>query len=299
MKKILLGTCLFFLLLILMPISARAQSVTITADPTTASVGDKITFTIDVADTPAGSSKVKLYIADTVIMGPEGAYLKDSWDAPDAGASASHRYVWDTKAAGSNPGEHYVNVFVLDADGFIKLNQTTTYTLAAASSSPTPKPSGSHAGSPTPTPSGTRTSTSSSAIGDFGTIIFPSTKISSIRDLIVAIIDWLLILAGSLAVIAIIYSGIIYITAGADTTKAETAKKNLIWAIIGVVVISLALVIINTVVSVLQGNTGASSSTPTPSISSSVSPVPSPSYSMGPPLPPSPSPVYSMGPPLP
>jgi hypothetical protein len=94
---------------------------------------------------------------------------------------------------------------------------------------------------------------SAAATGDWGTIIFPSTKISSLTGLVSAIIDWLLVLAGALAVIAIIYSGLMYITSGGDTAKAENAKKNLIWAIIGVVVIALALVIVNTVVNVVGG----------------------------------------------
>lgn len=50
--------------------------------------------------------------------------------------------------------------------------------------------------------------------------------------------------AGILALIALIYSGILYITAGGDQTKAEKAKKNLTWAIIGVLVTFMAYIII-------------------------------------------------------
>jgi len=86
-------------------------------------------------------------------------------------------------------------------------------------------------------------------------ITFPDTKIeiTSIKDLIVTIINWLLGLGGVLAVIAIVYSGIMYITAGGDQTKAENAKKNLIWAITGIVLILLALVIINEIAGILGG----------------------------------------------
>jgi len=67
------------------------------------------------------------------------------------------------------------------------------------------------------------------------------------------VIDWILLVAGGLAVIAIVYSGIMYITSGGDTTKAETAKKNLIWAISGIVVITLAYVIIQWTQVILSG----------------------------------------------
>jgi len=72
---------------------------------------------------------------------------------------------------------------------------------------------------------------------------------------VAAIITWLLGFAGALAVIAIVWSGVMYITAGGDPTKAESAKKNLIWAITGVVVILLAYVIIQWVGNILNYGT--------------------------------------------
>lgn len=87
---------------------------------------------------------------------------------------------------------------------------------------------------------------------EWGKIVFPSTKIGSISDLVGAIINWSLGLAGAFAVIAIVYSGIMYITAGGDAEKAANARKNLTWAIIGIVIIMLALVIVNTVIEVIK-----------------------------------------------
>lgn len=91
------------------------------------------------------------------------------------------------------------------------------------------------------------------AASDVGTISFPDTKITSIEDLIVTIINWLLGFVGALAVVAVVYSGIMYITSGGDPAKAEAAKKNLAWAIMGIIVVALALIIINTIVQVLGG----------------------------------------------
>lgn len=81
-------------------------------------------------------------------------------------------------------------------------------------------------------------------LGNLGNIDLPSSRFANAEELILAIINWILSLGGALAVIAIVYSGIMYMMAGADETKAETAKKNLIWAITGVVIIILALIII-------------------------------------------------------
>lgn len=83
-------------------------------------------------------------------------------------------------------------------------------------------------------------------------ISLPPSKFTDLSSLMSAAITWLLVAGGALAVVAIVYSGISYITAGGDPTKAETAKKNLIWAIIGVVIIALALVIVNTVAEVVR-----------------------------------------------
>jgi len=62
-----------------------------------------------------------------------------------------------------------------------------------------------------------------------------------------------------------------YITSGGDPTKAESAKKNLIWAITGIVVILLAYVIVQWVGNIL--NYG-STATPSPAASQLSSPSP-------------------------
>lgn len=49
------------------------------------------------------------------------------------------------------------------------------------------------------------------------------------------------------AFVSIIYSGIMMITAGGDATKFEAGKKNLLWSIIGVIIILLSYLIIKLV----------------------------------------------------
>ena len=68
-----------------------------------------------------------------------------------------------------------------------------------------------------------------------GEIDLPQGRFDTTRELVVGIGTWIFGFIASLAVIAIIWSGIMYITAGGDTAKSDTAKKNLTWAIIGLV----------------------------------------------------------------
>jgi hypothetical protein len=80
-----------------------------------------------------------------------------------------------------------------------------------------------------------------------------SSKYKDLNDLMLHLANRLIEICGGLALIAVVYSGIMYITAGGDTAKAETARKNLTWAIIGVAVAILAGVIVTIVNGVLTG----------------------------------------------
>lgn len=54
------------------------------------------------------------------------------------------------------------------------------------------------------------------------------------------VINTLLVVCGALAVIMIALAGVKYITAGGDTAKAEKAKSQVLWAMVGLVVISFS-----------------------------------------------------------
>lgn len=72
-------------------------------------------------------------------------------------------------------------------------------------------------------------------------------------EIIITFLRVALSLAAIIAVVAIVVSGFIYITAGADERKAEKAKDGLKYAIIGLVVIGISVAIVNLVVNTLQG----------------------------------------------
>ena len=90
-------------------------------------------------------------------------------------------------------------------------------------------------------------------------INLPNSKFSSLEDLSHGAANYLLGFAGALATIAVVYSGIMYMTAAntvaakGDVGKVEKAKKNLTWAIMGIVIVILALVIVNEIPKILGG----------------------------------------------
>lgn len=69
------------------------------------------------------------------------------------------------------------------------------------------------------------------------------------------IITWVLFLAGALAIIYLIYGGLLYITAAGDAEKATKGRTALINAIIGIVIIALSYVIVTWVVSIITSGT--------------------------------------------
>jgi len=71
---------------------------------------------------------------------------------------------------------------------------------------------------------------------------------TSLTQLIEQIINVLLVVVGILAVIYLIYGGIMYITAGGDAEKANKGRVAITNAIIGIVIIMLALAIYNFVI---------------------------------------------------
>ena len=77
------------------------------------------------------------------------------------------------------------------------------------------------------------------------------------REIADNIINWVLVLAGVIAVVYLVYGGILYITAGGDAEKATKGRTAVINAIIGIIIILLAIVIVNWVMRIVQtGNAG-------------------------------------------
>jgi cytochrome bd-type quinol oxidase subunit 2 len=79
----------------------------------------------------------------------------------------------------------------------------------------------------------------------------------SIFALVSTVMNWLLGLIGVLAVVAFVISGILYLTAAGDEEQIERAKSTMMFAIIGLVVALVGLVIVNAVGGITGGNNNA------------------------------------------
>lgn len=74
--------------------------------------------------------------------------------------------------------------------------------------------------------------------------ITPSGGTYNLKTIVTIVVNWVLYFGGAIAIIYLIYGGILYITAGGDAEKASKGKTALINAIIGIIIIFLSLAII-------------------------------------------------------
>lgn len=78
---------------------------------------------------------------------------------------------------------------------------------------------------------------------------------ANLGQFIQAIVNWVLVIAGVVAVVYLIYGGLLYITAGGDAEKATKGRTAVVNAIIGVVIILLSFIIVTWVGNIVnKGN---------------------------------------------
>ncbi len=89
-----------------------------------------------------------------------------------------------------------------------------------------------------------------------GVCIPGGTGLSSypVDQLLMLLMDWLLAIFGFIAIIAFIISGAQYMLAAGDDNAAETAKRNMKYSIIGIMVTLSGWVIIYAIDQALSGN---------------------------------------------
>lgn len=85
----------------------------------------------------------------------------------------------------------------------------------------------------------------------------------SVRAIIVKIINYFLTFLGIVAVLMIIYGGATYMTAGGKQESVDSAKKTILYALIGIVIILLSFAIVNTVVGAATGGSETPTTTTT------------------------------------
>ncbi|MFO0780737.1 MAG: pilin [Candidatus Gracilibacteria bacterium] len=75
----------------------------------------------------------------------------------------------------------------------------------------------------------------------------------SFRQLALTIVNFFLTFLGLIAVVMIIYGGFLYVSAAGNQEKIESAKKIIMYAVIGIIVILLSFAIVNTVLTAGTG----------------------------------------------
>lgn len=228
------------ILFLALPSKSLAGAMSCSANPASAKVGDKVTFTIQVNSAPANAYYVEMFIFDYVTDSAGTLYtpvLKQTYSFP--GAPKTYTYEWDT--AESKAGEHDYYAMLEDSKHY-RLDGTDvkTYSLAAAP-----------AGGTTPTP----TPINSGSAGAGGSL-FPSTperwSLNTIFEIINNILTFVSLTAGSLAVFLIVWFGFSYFTALGSEEKIEGAKKGILYTLSGLGVIILAKVLVAVLFSVFQ-----------------------------------------------
>lgn len=87
---------------------------------------------------------------------------------------------------------------------------------------------------------------------DLGNPTVPGSSITDLFGLSANAIDILIGLLGAIAVIAIIFGGFQYITAGPDAEKSNMGRKTITYAVIGLVIILASLTIVELLRTTLQ-----------------------------------------------
>jgi len=73
-------------------------------------------------------------------------------------------------------------------------------------------------------------------------------SVKTISDYITIIINWVLGFAALIAVLFLIYGGILYVTASGNTDRAKSARQTIMYAVIGLIVIVLSYFIVSLVI---------------------------------------------------
>ena len=64
------------------------------------------------------------------------------------------------------------------------------------------------------------------------------------QQIIASVLTWILYIVGALAVAYLVYGGIVYITAAGNEERTKTGKGIVLQAIIGLIIIALAILIV-------------------------------------------------------
>jgi heme/copper-type cytochrome/quinol oxidase subunit 2 len=92
-----------------------------------------------------------------------------------------------------------------------------------------------------------------------GGLCVPSSDVTNLSnaeadDILTNFLLWLLGIFGVIAVVAFVISGIQYLTSAGDPEQAETAKRNTLYSLLGVLIALAGWIIVNAVDQAMRGN---------------------------------------------
>lgn len=76
---------------------------------------------------------------------------------------------------------------------------------------------------------------------------------ATVASLLVNLLRWLLYIFGTVAVIAFVVSGIMYVTSAGNDKQIDTAKEYMTWSIVGIIVAFSGVILITAISSFLAG----------------------------------------------
>lgn len=88
-----------------------------------------------------------------------------------------------------------------------------------------------------------------------GGLTNPIPGVNNIGELVTRVIRWMLSMVGVLALLALVWGSILYVTAFVDEGQTQKAKKIIVWAIIGIIVAGSSYAILSLVISKILGVT--------------------------------------------
>ena len=83
--------------------------------------------------------------------------------------------------------------------------------------------------------------------------VVPNTEDASIGSLIAGALNYLMFFVGVAAVIGIVYGGVIMLTSAGNPDKLQTAKRAIMWSVLGVIVVVLAFTIVSSIDKIISG----------------------------------------------
>lgn len=86
---------------------------------------------------------------------------------------------------------------------------------------------------------------------------FAGTQGGSLTGAITTIVNIMLMIVGVIAAVMLVIGGVRYVVSQGEEDQTEQAKKTILYALIGLIVIGLSAVVVNFILGAVSGNPGA------------------------------------------